>query len=30
MENEVLTKLKKPADPEALATFMDLIERRYP
>jgi hypothetical protein len=30
METEVLTKLKKPADPEALATFMDLIERRYP
>ncbi len=30
MENEVLSKLKKPSDPEALATFMDLIERRYP
>ncbi|MEX1132894.1 MAG: hypothetical protein WEC15_06690 [Flavobacteriales bacterium] len=30
METEVLTKLKKPADPEALAIFMDLIERRYP
>jgi hypothetical protein len=29
METEVLAKLKKPADPEALATFMDLIERRY-
>lgn len=30
MENDVLPKLKKPADPEALATFMDLIDRRYP
>lgn len=29
METEVLSKLKKPADPEALATFMDLLQRRY-
>ena len=30
MENDVLSKLKKTADPEALSTFMDLIDRRYP
>ncbi len=30
VENDVLSKLKKPADPEALSTFMDLIDRRYP
>jgi hypothetical protein len=29
VETEVLAKLKKPADPEALSTFMDLVERRY-
>lgn len=26
---EVVAKLKKPADPEALATFNELVERRY-
>lgn len=26
---EVMAKLKKPADPEALATFNELVERRY-
>lgn len=30
VENDVLSKLKKTADPEALSTFMDLIDRRYP
>lgn len=30
VESDVLSKLKKPADPEALSTFMDLIDRRYP
>lgn len=29
VETEVIGKLKKPADPEALATFMDLLQRRY-
>lgn len=29
VEKEVVAKLKKPADPEALATFMDLLQRRY-
>ena len=28
-EGEVLSKLRKPADPEALATFMELLKRRY-
>jgi hypothetical protein len=28
-EGEVLTKLRKPADPEALATFAELLKRRY-
>lgn len=26
---EIVAKLKKPADPEALATFNELVERRY-
>lgn len=29
IETEVIAKLKKPADPEALATFGELVERRY-
>lgn len=29
LEREVLSKLKKPADPEAVATFTDLIHRRF-
>lgn len=29
VEKEVLAKLKKPADAEALATFTDLVQRRY-
>ncbi|MBK7483200.1 MAG: hypothetical protein IPI72_10765 [Flavobacteriales bacterium] len=29
VETEVLTKLKKPADPDALSTFTELIQRRY-
>jgi hypothetical protein len=29
VEQEVLSKLKKPADAEALATFTDLVQRRY-
>lgn len=29
LENEVLAKLKKPADPEALTTFTELVQRRY-
>ncbi|MEZ4737955.1 MAG: hypothetical protein R2818_00985 [Flavobacteriales bacterium] len=29
VENEVIAKLKKPADAEALATFTDLVQRRY-
>jgi hypothetical protein len=29
LQAEVLGKLKKPADPEALATFQELIKRRY-
>jgi hypothetical protein len=28
-EGEVLAKLRKPADPEALATFAELLKRRY-
>jgi hypothetical protein len=28
-EAEVLAKLRKPADPEALATFAELLKRRY-
>ncbi len=30
LQTEVLAKLKKPADPEALITIRDLIERRFP
>ncbi len=29
LEREVLAKLRKPADPEALATFNELLKRRY-
>jgi hypothetical protein len=29
LEREVLAKLRKPADPEALATFTELLKRRY-
>lgn len=29
MQEEVIAKLKKPADPEALSTFADLVQRRY-
>lgn len=29
VEKEVIAKLKKPADAEALATFTDLVQRRY-
>ncbi|HMC98481.1 MAG TPA: hypothetical protein VKG92_12555 [Flavobacteriales bacterium] len=29
IEKEVIAKLKKPADPEALATFSELVQRRY-
>ncbi len=29
VQGEVIAKLKKPADPEALGTFMDLIDRRF-
>ncbi len=29
IQEEVIAKLKKPADPEALATFNDLVQRRY-
>lgn len=29
LAEEVIAKLKKPADPEALATFHELMERRY-
>lgn len=29
IQAEVLTKLTKPADPEALATFNELVKRRY-
>jgi len=29
VQNEVIAKLKKPADPEALSTFTDLVQRRY-
>lgn len=29
LQAEVLDKLKKPADPEALATFQELVKRRY-
>jgi hypothetical protein len=29
MQQEVLSKLKKPADPEAISTFMDLLQRRF-
>ncbi|MEZ4756362.1 MAG: hypothetical protein R2817_06010 [Flavobacteriales bacterium] len=29
LEQEVLAKLRKPADPEALATFSELLKRRY-
>jgi hypothetical protein len=30
VEQQVVKQLKKPADPEALATFMDLVKRRFP
>lgn len=29
LEQEVIVKLNKPADPEALATFTELLQRRY-
>lgn len=29
IDTEVIAKLKKPADPEALATFSELVQRRY-
>jgi hypothetical protein len=29
IQEEVMSKLKKPADPEALATFNELVQRRY-
>lgn len=29
IRDEVVARLKKPADPEALATFHDLVQRRY-
>ncbi|MBL7938505.1 MAG: hypothetical protein JNL43_04020 [Flavobacteriales bacterium] len=29
VQAEVIAKLKKPADPEALSTFTDLVQRRY-
>ncbi|MEO8588838.1 MAG: hypothetical protein ABI432_05670 [Flavobacteriales bacterium] len=29
IDAEVIAKLKKPADPEALATFSELVQRRY-
>lgn len=29
VQQEVIAKLKKPADPEALATFNELVQRRY-
>src|SRR5690606_15437841 len=29
IDKEVITRMKKNADPEALAIFMDLIERRF-
>lgn len=29
IQEEVIARLKKPADPEALATFNDLVQRRY-
>ena len=29
IQEEVISKLKKPADPEALATFNELVQRRY-
>ena len=28
-QQEVIDKLKKPADPEAVSTFTDLVQRRY-
>lgn len=30
VEREVVARISKPADPEALATFMELVQRRYP
>ena len=30
VQSEVIAKLKKAADPEALSTFTDLVQRRYP
>jgi hypothetical protein len=30
VQEEVIARLKKPADPEALATFAELVQRRYP
>jgi hypothetical protein len=30
VESEVVARLGKPADPEALATFLELVQRRYP
>ena len=29
VQAEVIDKLRKPADPEALATFTELVKRRY-
>lgn len=29
IDTEVIAKLKKPADPEALSTFTELVQRRY-
>ena len=29
VQSEVIAKLKEPADPEALSTFTDLVQRRY-
>ena len=29
VQQEVIAKLKKPADPEAISTFTDLVQRRY-
>lgn len=30
LENEVVAKVKGPADPDAITTFTDLVQRRYP
>ena len=29
IDTEIIAKMKKPADPEALATFSELVQRRY-